>query len=138
MASFTPRPLYSGGMSRLYSLDRKLGGPQSRPGRYREEKNLALPRIELRPPAYGLYRQSSPDSRYYHCWEIISEVLKISIFECRRTTILSRYYLKGSDIFFEFLFISLLVFQSFFVLFHPSIFHPFVHSSIHHLCFNIY
>jgi len=32
MVSFTPRPLYLHGKSPRYSLDRRLGGPQSRSG----------------------------------------------------------------------------------------------------------
>jgi hypothetical protein len=39
VVSFTPR----------YSLDRRLGGPQSRSGRCGEVKNLALPGTELKP-----------------------------------------------------------------------------------------
>jgi hypothetical protein len=38
---FTPQPVYSRGKSLWYPLDRKLGGPQNRSGRRREEKNLA-------------------------------------------------------------------------------------------------
>jgi hypothetical protein len=30
VVNFTPRPLYPRGMSHRYSLDRRLGGPQSR------------------------------------------------------------------------------------------------------------
>jgi hypothetical protein len=37
VVSFTPRPLYLGGKSLRYSLDRRLGGPQSRSGRRGEE-----------------------------------------------------------------------------------------------------
>jgi hypothetical protein len=36
-----------------YPLDRGLGGPQSRSGRSGEEKNFALPGLELRPPSPG-------------------------------------------------------------------------------------
>jgi hypothetical protein len=39
VVSFTPRPLYPQGKSPWYSLDRRLGGPQSRSGRGGEEKN---------------------------------------------------------------------------------------------------
>jgi hypothetical protein len=39
VVSFTPRPLYPQGKSTWYSLDRMLGGPQSRSGRDGEEKN---------------------------------------------------------------------------------------------------
>jgi hypothetical protein len=41
VVSFTRRPLYHRGKSPLYSLDRTLGGPQSRCGRRGEEKNLS-------------------------------------------------------------------------------------------------
>jgi hypothetical protein len=37
---FTPRTLYSRGKSPRYPLDRRLGGPQSRSGRFGEEKIL--------------------------------------------------------------------------------------------------
>jgi hypothetical protein len=40
VVSFTPRPLYSQGNSPWYTLDRRLGGPQSRSGRGGEEKVL--------------------------------------------------------------------------------------------------
>jgi hypothetical protein len=40
MVSFTLRPLYSRGNTPKYPLDRKLGGPQSQPGRSGEEKIL--------------------------------------------------------------------------------------------------
>jgi hypothetical protein len=36
MVSFMPRPLYP-----RYPLDKRLGGPQNKPGRCGEEKNLA-------------------------------------------------------------------------------------------------
>jgi hypothetical protein len=39
--SFRPQLLYPQGKSPRYPLDRRLGGPQSRSGRYGEEKNLA-------------------------------------------------------------------------------------------------
>jgi hypothetical protein len=39
VVSFTRRPLYPRGKSPRYSLDRRLGGPQSRSERYGEEKN---------------------------------------------------------------------------------------------------
>jgi hypothetical protein len=38
VVSFTPMPLYPRGKSLRYPLDRRLGGPQSRSGRLREEK----------------------------------------------------------------------------------------------------
>jgi hypothetical protein len=40
--SFTPRPFHSRRKSPRYSFDRRLGGPQNRPGRCGEEKHLAL------------------------------------------------------------------------------------------------
>jgi hypothetical protein len=44
-----PRPLYLQGKSPWYSLDRRLGGPQSRSGRGGEEKN-SQPLPGLEPP----------------------------------------------------------------------------------------
>jgi hypothetical protein len=41
VVSFTPRPLYPEGKSHLYPSYRRLGGPQSRSGRRREEKILS-------------------------------------------------------------------------------------------------
>jgi hypothetical protein len=38
--SFTPRPLYPGGKSSRYQLDRRLGGSQRRSARYGEVKIL--------------------------------------------------------------------------------------------------
>jgi hypothetical protein len=40
VVSFTLRPLYPWGNRPRYTLDRRLGGPQSRSGRYGEYKNL--------------------------------------------------------------------------------------------------
>jgi len=49
VVSFTPRPLYPKGKSPWYPLDKRLGGPQSRPGSGGEEKySQSLP--ELEPP----------------------------------------------------------------------------------------
>jgi hypothetical protein len=48
MVSFTPQPLYPRGKSPRYKLYRRLGGPQSRSGHYREEKILPLLGIERR------------------------------------------------------------------------------------------
>jgi hypothetical protein len=45
-----------------HSLDRRLGGPQSRSGRYGEEKILTLPGLELRPLAV-----QPVGSRYTDC-----------------------------------------------------------------------
>jgi hypothetical protein len=42
VVSFTPWPLYTRGKSPQYSLDRRLGGPQSRSGR-REEVKILIP-----------------------------------------------------------------------------------------------
>jgi hypothetical protein len=39
VVSFTPRSLYTQGKNPLYSLDRRLGGPQSRSGHDGEQKN---------------------------------------------------------------------------------------------------
>jgi hypothetical protein len=41
MVSFTPLPLYPQKKSPRYPLDRSLGGPQSRFGRYGGKKDLA-------------------------------------------------------------------------------------------------
>jgi hypothetical protein len=49
VVSFTPRPLYPQGKSHWYSLDRRLGEPQSRSWRGVEEKNLQ-PLTGLEPP----------------------------------------------------------------------------------------
>jgi hypothetical protein len=46
VVSFSPLPLYPQGKSPRYPLDRKLGGPQSRSGRYGEENKLPLLGIE--------------------------------------------------------------------------------------------
>jgi hypothetical protein len=46
VVSFTLLQLYPRGKSTRYPFDRRVGGPQSRPGRCGEEKNLALPGIE--------------------------------------------------------------------------------------------
>jgi hypothetical protein len=42
VVGFTPRPLYARGNSLRYTLDRRLGGPQSRSGR-RGDKNILEP-----------------------------------------------------------------------------------------------
>jgi hypothetical protein len=42
VVSFTPRPLYLRGKNPPYPFDRRLGGPQSRSGRYGEVKILGL------------------------------------------------------------------------------------------------
>jgi hypothetical protein len=48
VVSFTPLPLYPQGKSPWYPLDRRLGGPQSRSGRWGEEKNSQpQPGIEI-------------------------------------------------------------------------------------------
>jgi hypothetical protein len=43
VARFTPLPFYPRGKSTRYPLDRRLGGPQSRPARHGEVKILAPP-----------------------------------------------------------------------------------------------
>jgi hypothetical protein len=43
VVNFTPWPLYSQGKSPWYPLDRRLGRPQSRPGRGGEEKTSQPP-----------------------------------------------------------------------------------------------
>jgi hypothetical protein len=40
VVNFTPRPLYPPGKSPRYPLDGRLGGPQSRSGRFGEEKKI--------------------------------------------------------------------------------------------------
>jgi hypothetical protein len=45
-------------------LDRKLGGPQSRTGRFGEEKFLTLPGLELRPLGRPARSQSLYRLRY--------------------------------------------------------------------------
>jgi len=48
VVSFTPRPLYSRRKSSCHSLDRRLGGPQSRSGGEGDEKKFRhCPRREL-------------------------------------------------------------------------------------------
>jgi hypothetical protein len=47
VVSFTPRPLYSGGKSPQYQLDRRLGGPHCRSG-HGEVNILAPPRLKIR------------------------------------------------------------------------------------------
>jgi hypothetical protein len=49
VVSFTTRPLYPQRKSLWYPLDRRLGGPQSRPGYGGEEKN-SQPLPGLEPP----------------------------------------------------------------------------------------
>jgi hypothetical protein len=49
VVSFTPQPLYPQGMSLWYPLDRRIGGPQSQPGRGGEEKN-SQPLPDSKPP----------------------------------------------------------------------------------------
>jgi hypothetical protein len=39
VVGFPPQPIYPQGKSPFYTLDRRLGGPQSRSGRGGEEKN---------------------------------------------------------------------------------------------------
>jgi hypothetical protein len=58
VVNFTPLLLYPKLKSPRYSLDRRLGGLQSRLGRCGEEENLALPGIE---PVEEKYLMSLPD-----------------------------------------------------------------------------
>jgi hypothetical protein len=69
VVSFTPRPLYPQGKSPWYTLDRRLGEPQSHSGRGVEEKNSQLPpgiepynpdRPARRPALYRLSYNGSP------------------------------------------------------------------------------
>jgi hypothetical protein len=55
VVNFGPRPLYPRGKSPRYPLDRRLGGPQSRSGRFGEEKILDPIGTRTRTP-----RSSSP------------------------------------------------------------------------------
>jgi len=59
VVSFTLRPLYPRRESPWYSLNRRIGGPQSRSGRgcINEKKSLLLPEIQL--------RSSSPQPNHY-------------------------------------------------------------------------
>jgi hypothetical protein len=74
---FTTRPLYPRGKSPRYTLDRSLGGLQSRSGRGGEEKNsLNLPEIEP--------RSSSPYSSHYTDWAtVILRLFRDDAFSCR-------------------------------------------------------
>jgi hypothetical protein len=61
VVSFTPRPLYPQGKSPWYTLDRRLGGPESRSGRGGEEKNfqpLRLVKVRLKIPSWILRARS--------------------------------------------------------------------------------
>jgi hypothetical protein len=49
VVSFKPQPLYPRGKNTRYPFDRRLGGPQSRSGRGREEKQTQ-PLLGLEPP----------------------------------------------------------------------------------------
>jgi hypothetical protein len=54
-----------------YTLDIRLGGPQSWSGHSREEKNLAIPRIKngaVQPHSLLLYQLSYTDSCYQYMW----------------------------------------------------------------------
>jgi hypothetical protein len=59
VVSFAPWPLYPQGKSPSYTLDRRLGGLQSRSGRGGEEKNSPAPRHE---DVFGEWRYSSTHS----------------------------------------------------------------------------
>jgi hypothetical protein len=60
VVSIMSRSLYPRGKCTWYPLDRTLGGPQSRSGRYAVEKNISRPEIEPRPSSPSLYRLSYP------------------------------------------------------------------------------
>jgi hypothetical protein len=53
MVSFTARPLYHREKRAQYPLDKRLGGPQSKSGQYREEKHL-VPLLGIEPPFLSL------------------------------------------------------------------------------------
>jgi hypothetical protein len=61
--SFTPRPFYPRRKSPLYSLDRRLGGPQNRSGLCGEEKHLAPAGNSTR----ALQPQNGPKRKPPHC-----------------------------------------------------------------------
>jgi hypothetical protein len=77
VVSFTPRPFYLRGNSLRYTLDRRLGGPQSQSGWRGEEKILDHTGIELRPlgraaRGQSLYRLRYPGFYIYiYIWESI-------------------------------------------------------------------
>jgi hypothetical protein len=75
VVSFTPRPLYPQGKSPRYSLDRRLGGPQSRSGRGGEEKNShSLPGLEpsiIQPIAQRCTTDGSSDHNHTMCLGIV-------------------------------------------------------------------
>jgi hypothetical protein len=56
VVSFTPSPLYPQRKSLWYSMDRRLGGPQSWPGHGVEEKN-SQPPPEIEPPIIHYFSQ---------------------------------------------------------------------------------
>jgi hypothetical protein len=64
VVSFMPLPLYPRGKSSRYPLGRRLGGPQSQPGRRGEDKILPPPEIELRPLGHEARSQSLYLLRY--------------------------------------------------------------------------
>jgi hypothetical protein len=57
---FTPRPLYPQGKSPRYPLDRRLGGPQSQSGWFREEKILHPTGTRTPTPPLGLREVEAP------------------------------------------------------------------------------
>jgi hypothetical protein len=67
VVSFTPLPFYPRGKSSRHSLDRKVGGPQSRPGRYDEEKFLTPLGLELRTLGHPSCRLPLYRRRYPAC-----------------------------------------------------------------------
>jgi hypothetical protein len=60
VVSFTPLLLYPRGKGPRYPLDRRLIGPQSRSGRFGEEKILDPTRLELRPSVVQPVASSYP------------------------------------------------------------------------------
>jgi hypothetical protein len=72
VVSYTPRPLYLRGKWPRYPLDRRLDGPQNRPGRCGEEKNLALPKNQT--------RVLQPVALRYTEWTILTTLLQCQNF----------------------------------------------------------
>jgi hypothetical protein len=88
VVSLTPLPLYPRGKSSWYPLDRRLGGPQSRPGRGGKEKNSQPPSaIEpwnpdrpVRSPA--LYRLNYHGSCLVAMLKIILYAMNLILWNC--------------------------------------------------------
>jgi hypothetical protein len=75
MVSFMPQSLYPLRKSPRYPFDRRLGRPQSRFGRCREEKILPLPAVESGQSSPSLYRLSYPGP-------LVNIRLKVKLFLC--------------------------------------------------------